>query len=72
MKFANIDLLYVSSYERKPLGRVKQKTGLVRFEFLEFLFRVAKFKFVETKLCSSYAEALSKLITENLKPNYRP
>ena len=58
LKFANIDLLYVSTYEKKQLGKVKNKTGLLRFEFLEFLFRVAKFKLVETKICSTYAEAL--------------
>ena len=62
LKLANIDLLYVSCYEKKPLGKVKQKTGLIRFEFMEFIFRLAKFKLVETKICSSYAEALSRII----------
>ena len=72
LKFANIDLLYFSTYEKKQLGKVKNKTGLLRFEFLEFLFRVAKFKLVETKICSTYAEALQNIIEKNLKPNYRP
>ena len=45
---------------------------MLRFEFLEFLFRVAKFKLVETKICKTYKEALKKIIDENLKPNYRP
>lgn len=72
LKFANIDLLYISTYEKKQLGKVKQKSGLIRFEFLEFLFRVAKFKLVETRICKTYAEALSRIIEENLRPNYRP
>ena len=72
LKFANIDLLYYSSYEKAKIGQVKGKAGLLRFEFMEFLFRVAKFKLVETKICKTYKEALKKIIDENLKPNYRP
>ena len=58
LKFANIDLLYYSAYEKRNLGQVKSKSGMLRFEFLEFIFRVAKFKLVETKICKTYKEAL--------------
>ena len=38
-------------------GEKENKSGLIRAEFLEFVIRLAKLKFYDTKLASSMAEA---------------
>jgi hypothetical protein len=45
---------------------------LCRFEFFEILLRLANAKYRETGICSSYSEALDKIIKENVYPNYKP
>ena len=54
---AHCDLLYVSSNDVKK-GGIKQKTGLVRCEFIEFIVRAAAFKFVSNGNIKTYNEAL--------------
>ena len=54
LNVANLDLLYVSTYEKKKLGQIKNKSGLLRFEFFEYLFRVAKVKYIDTRICKTY------------------
>ena len=44
----------------------------MRCEFLEFILRLAKFKLVETKICTTYKEALHIIITDHLKKYYSP
>ena len=46
--------------------------GLKRFEFLEILVRLANIKYLETKICKTYAESTEKLITECVLPNFIP
>ena len=52
------------------VGQVGQKSGLMRFEFLEFLVRIANLKLIETKICTTYKDALHHLIENNLKKHY--
>ena len=53
-------------------GGIKQKTGLIRCEFLEYLVRLAQFKYVTSKVVETFHEATKKVIEESMKPNYKP
>ena len=46
--------------------------GLKRFEFLEILVRMANAKYLETKICKTFADSTEKLITECVLPHYKP
>lgn len=61
LKLANIDLLFVSANNQR-LGTIKNKAGIIRSEFFEFLVRVAKFKYFETKEFPSIHESLSHML----------
>jgi len=45
LNMANCDLLF-SYFEKSQRPGIKQKTGLIRTEFLEYLVRLADFKYV--------------------------
>ncbi len=42
---------------------------MLRTEFLEFVLRVVKFKFIETGACDSYIQALNKFFDHHV-PRY--
>jgi len=67
-KIANIDLLFVSTVVLQR-GQLKNKAGLIRCEFLEFLVRVAKFKFLESGMCTNFTESWKMLYNNHIKPN---
>jgi hypothetical protein len=46
--------------------------ALVRFEFWEFFVRAADMKYRQTGLCSTYSEALQKLLEVHILPNASP
>ena len=46
--------------------------GLVRYEFLELLVRIAARKYLYTKIVETKAEALEMLMKEVIKPNMDP
>ena len=71
LNMANCDLLFVSANDNKK-GGIKQKTGLIRCEFLEYLVRLAQFKYVTSKVVETFHEATKKVIEESMKPNYKP
>mmetsp|Transcript_32654 Transcript_32654/g.40454 ORF Transcript_32654/g.40454 Transcript_32654/m.40454 type:complete len:157 (+) Transcript_32654:166-636(+) len=71
LNMANCDLLFVSAHDNKK-GGIKQKTGLIRCEFLEYLVRLAAFKYVQTNTLKTYHESIKKVIEEYMKPNFRP
>jgi hypothetical protein len=41
--------------------------GCCRFQFLEFLVKVAEYKFIKTENTKSYYEAMKRLYDEHLK-----
>lgn len=49
LNLANCDLLFVSTNQTQK-GGIKNKSGLIRHEFLEYLVRLTKFKLIETGL----------------------
>jgi len=61
LKLANIDLLFVSANNGR-LGNIKNKAGLIRSEFFEFLVRIAKFKYTETGMFTTIHEALTYMM----------
>lgn len=67
-KIANIDLLFVSTVVLQR-GQIKNKAGFIRCEFFEFLVRVAKFKFLESGICTSFTESWKMLYNNHIKPN---
>lgn len=62
------DLQYVSTVHQSYEG-VKNKSGLMRHEFLEFLVRVSKVKYFDTGKVGSISEALRKLLM-TIRSNY--
>ena len=71
LNMANCDLLFVSTNTQQK-GGIKQKTGLIRCEFLEYLTRVSNFKYVQTGVVKTINEALKIVIEDYLKPNFHP
>ena len=61
LNLANCDLLFVSTNTQQK-GGIKNKAGLIRHEFLEYLVRLTKFKYIETGMHSKYADALAIVI----------
>ena len=61
LNLANCDLLFVSTNTNNK-GGIKNKSGLIRHEFLEYLVRLTKFKYIETGMQTKYAEALRIVI----------
>ena len=59
-----IDVMYAAACSKPQRGQLK--TGLNRSEFIEVLVRIAKGKFVDTKICSKVSEALAMLLQENV------
>ena len=70
LNLANADLLFVSSIQKH--ANIKNKSGLIRHEFLEFLVRMVKFKYIETGIHVKYADAFRMMIEEHIKPNFSP
>ena len=71
LNMANCDLLFVSSNTNNK-GGIKQKTGLIRCEFLEYLARLANFKYVQTHTVSTFHEAVKLVFEDYIKPNFHP
>jgi hypothetical protein len=67
-RIANIDLLFVSTVVLQR-GQIKNKAGLIRCEFLEFLVRMAKFKFLESGICTNFNDSWKMLYQNHIKPN---
>lgn len=43
---------------------------LIRYNFLEILVRISKQKFIDSKICSNYRDALARLFEEYMWPFY--
>ena len=71
LNMANCDLLFVSSNDQKK-GGIKQKTGLIRCEFMEYIVRLAAFKYVATGALKTYHEAVQLVLDGFIKPNFKP
>ena len=69
---SNCDLLFVSSEDKKKYGVIKKKAGLIRCEFLEYLVRLANFKYVQTGVISTISEAVQHVVNDWVKPNFHP
>ena len=65
---SNCDLLFVSCNTTNK-GGIKQKTGLLRCEFLEYIVRLANFKFIQTGTTATFLQAVKKVFDEFIKPN---
>ena len=68
LKTATCDLLFVSSNTNSREG-VKSKSGLIRCEFLEYLVRLANFKYIQTQQAPTFCDAVRILIEDFVKPN---
>lgn len=67
-KTAHNDLTFIAT-NAVTKGNIKNKNGLIRCEFFEFLIRVCDFKFIKTGLYPTYEAALQHLVLEKMKPN---
>lgn len=71
LNMANCDLLFVMANDNKK-GNIKQKMGLIRSEFIEYLVRLSAFKFINSGICSTFYESVKKVIEDYMKPNFHP
>ena len=71
LKIAWVDTYMIAALgnEVKYKGSNRIEGFLTRFEFSEVLIRLAKARFVESKICVTVGEAFDKLITEHIIPN---
>ena len=65
---SNCDLLF-DSCNTTNKGGIKQKTGLLRCEFLEYIVRLANFKYIQTNQVPTFYEAVKKVFEEFVRPN---
>ena len=63
-----IDIRETNSRGEGDLTRGKT-TSLNRHKFLEMIFRIAKKKYMPNKICSTYAEAVQKLLNDHFIPH---
>ena len=68
LNMSNCDLLFVSS-STTGKGGIKHKTGLIRCEFLEYLIRLANFKYLQTRQVETFFEAIKIVIDNYIKDN---
>ena len=66
-----IEVIAQSSLHRQNTTRGEKKTGLIRPEFLEWVVRLAKLKFFDTKVTESMAMACELLVENHFKRNFR-
>ena len=71
LNLANCDLLFVSS-SVKQRGGIKQKTGLIRCEFLEYIVRLANFKYLQTGSVDNIVDAVKIVVDNYIKANVTP
>ena len=65
------DRLFISAnYTDAPVEGNTAK-DLIRYEFIEVLVRIAKVKYIDTCICSSYPEALETFFN-SITPNFHP
>lgn len=67
---ANCDLLFVQCFTNQ--SGIKAKTGLIRCEFLEYLVRLANFKYLQTGAAATFLDATKIVIDKYLKANITP
>ena len=68
LNLANCDLLFVSSSVQQR-GGIKQKTGLIRCEFIEYIVRLANFKYLQTGAVDNILDAVKIVIDNYVKVN---
>jgi len=68
-KTAHNDLLFISANAQQK-GNIKNKSGLIRCEFLEFLVRVCDFKYIQTGIHKTFAESIKYLVNDKIKPHF--
>ena len=67
---SDIDRLFIAvNFEEVHTDENPDKL-LIRYEFLELIVRVANEKFVKPKKIRKVPDAIEKLITDNILPNY--
>ena len=71
LNMSNCDLLFVASTTAK-FPTIKQKTGIIRCELLEYIVRLANFKYVQNKTVDSFYEAVRITLCDYVRPNYMP
>ena len=70
LNMANCDLLFVSCNSNS--SGIKAKTGLIRCEFLEYLVRLANFKYLQTGQVTTFLDAAKIVIEKYMKVNVQP
>jgi hypothetical protein len=48
------------------MGSISLKKGLVRCEFIEFLVRCCRSKYLDTGICDNYTDSFRKLFDEHI------
>ena len=61
-----VDRLFIATNQELEKSEENPANALERYEFLEFLARIAEKKFKEPKICATYVESLEKLLEEHI------
>ncbi len=69
---ADIDRLFIATNVEIVANDENPDKELCRFEFFEILLRIGDFKYKQKGVCSSYSEALEKVVKDHVFANYKP
>jgi hypothetical protein len=61
-----VDRLFIATNQELEKSEENPANALERYEFMEFLARIAEKKFKEPKICKTYTEAVEKLLEEHI------
>ena len=67
-KESSFDLAFIAVNANKPMS-IRSKADLHRFEFLEFIARIAFYKYKQPKICNSMSSAIEMLISKDILKN---
>ena len=65
-----VDRTFIAANLKVEASGSAPSNGLKRFEFLEMIVRLSNIKYIEPKIIKTYPEAVEKLLTECIIPNF--
>jgi hypothetical protein len=69
LKLSDLDFQFkVTNYSEVKNHPRNPANALIRFQFMEIFVRIAIDKYIKSEICESYAEAVDKMLKENLLP----
>jgi hypothetical protein len=70
LTFTETDSAFIATNFDPNHFAVNNERMLVRYEFIEVIARLARVKYLEKNLCETMSQAIEKLITKFILPNF--